>query len=122
MTCRKEFEIIILPVMMLWMDGGESESVRYGNVDGCVFCARTFCATRDNPRLARLLKNITGAETREAAQEAIGHAVVELEKWAPKVARLLGKLGEEFLRCKRCPHRVARKRGRRTCWSGRTRS
>ncbi len=59
--------------------------------------ALSLCASRDKPLVVALLKNITEAETREAAQEAIGQVVVELEKRAPKVARLLEEHGEEIL-------------------------
>jgi transposase-like protein len=59
--------------------------------------ALSLCAARDKPLVVGLLKNITEAETRKAAQEAIGEVVVELEKRAPKVARLLEEHGEEIL-------------------------
>lgn len=59
--------------------------------------ALSLCAARDKPLVVGLLKNITEAETREAAQEAIGQVVAELEKRAPKVARLLEEHGEEIL-------------------------
>ncbi len=59
--------------------------------------ALSLCAPRDKPLVVALLKNITEPETREAAQEAIGQVVVELEKRAPKVARLLEEHGEEIL-------------------------
>jgi transposase-like protein len=59
--------------------------------------ALRLCAARDKPLVVGLLKNITEAETREAAQEAMGQVAVELEKRAPKVARLLEEHGEEIL-------------------------
>lgn len=59
--------------------------------------ALSLCAARDKALVAGLLKNITEAETREAALEAIRQVVVELEKRAPKVARLLEEHGEEIL-------------------------
>jgi len=59
--------------------------------------ALSLCGARDKPLVVGLLKNITEAETREAAQEAIRQVVEELEKRAPKVARLLEEDGEEIL-------------------------
>ena len=59
--------------------------------------ALSLCAAREKPLVVGLLKNITEAETRQAAQEAIGEVVVELEKRAPKVAQLLEEHGEEIL-------------------------
>ena len=59
--------------------------------------ALRLCAARGKPLVVGLLKNITEAETREATREAIGQAVEELEKRAPKVARLLEEHGEEIL-------------------------
>jgi len=40
---------------------------------------------------------VTEFESREAAKAAIGSAIAELEKKAPKVARLLEESGEEIL-------------------------
>jgi hypothetical protein len=45
----------------------------------------------------RLMKTITEAATREAAKAALDAAIAELEKKAPKVARLLEESGEEIL-------------------------
>ncbi len=59
--------------------------------------ALQMCGARDKPLVVGLLKNITEAETLEAALEAIGQVVAELEKRAPKVARLLEEHGEEIL-------------------------
>ena len=59
--------------------------------------ALSLCAARDKALVVGLLKNITEAETREAALEAIGQVAAELEKRAPKVARLLEEHGEEIL-------------------------
>jgi transposase-like protein len=59
--------------------------------------ALSLCGARDKALVVGLLKNITEAETREAAQEAIRQAIAELEKRAPKVVRLLEEHGEEIL-------------------------
>ena len=59
--------------------------------------ALSLCAARDKPLVVGLLRSITEAETGEAAPEAIGQVVAELEKRAPKVARLLEEHGEEIL-------------------------
>jgi putative transposase len=59
--------------------------------------ALSLCGARDKPLVVGLLKNITEAETRETAQEAMGQAAAELEKRVPKVARLLEEHGEEIL-------------------------
>ncbi len=75
--------------------------------------ALSLCAARDKPLVAGLLKNITEAETREAAQEAIHQVVVELEKRARKVVRLLEEHGEEILAVYALP-RAHRKKMRTT--------
>ncbi len=59
--------------------------------------ALSLCAARDKALVVGLLKNITEAATRKAALEAIGQVAAELEKRAPKVARLLEEHGEEIL-------------------------
>ena len=59
--------------------------------------ALALCGAQQKPLVAALLKNITEAPTREAAMEAIRQAAAELEKRAPKVARLLEEHGEEIL-------------------------
>ena len=59
--------------------------------------ALSLCAARDKALVVGLLKNVTEAETREAALAAIGQVAAELEKRAPKVARLLEEHGEEIL-------------------------
>jgi transposase-like protein len=71
--------------------------------------ALSLCGARDKPLVVGLLKNITEAETREAAQEAIGEAAAELEKRAPKVARLLEDHGEEILAVYALPRSHRRK-------------
>jgi len=82
---------------------------------------RSVCAQRGQAR-GGLLKNITEAETREAAQEAIHQVVVELEKRAPKVVRLLEEHGEEILAVYALP-RAHRKKMRTTnLLSGRIRN
>ena len=43
------------------------------------------------------MKAVTESATREAAQAALAVAIAELEKKAPKVARLLEESGEEIL-------------------------
>jgi transposase-like protein len=71
--------------------------------------ALSLCGARDKPLVVGLLKNITETETREAAQEAIGEAAAELEKRAPKVARLLEDHGEEILAVYALPRSHRRK-------------
>jgi len=75
--------------------------------------ALSLCGARDKPLVVGLLKNITEAETRETAQEAIGQAAAELEKRVPKVARLLEEHGEEILAVYALP-RAHRKKMRTT--------
>jgi len=59
--------------------------------------ALSLCGQQQRPQVLRLMKAVTEAATREAAQAALGVAVAELEKKAPKVARLLEESGEEIL-------------------------
>lgn len=47
--------------------------------------------------MARLLKAVTEAPTRELAKAALAAAVVEFKTKAPKVARLLDEHGEQML-------------------------
>ena len=75
--------------------------------------ALSLCGARDKPLVVGLLKNITEAETRETAQEAMGQAAAELEKRVPKVARLLEEHGEEILAVYALP-RAHRKKMRTT--------
>ena len=49
------------------------------------------------PSIARLMKIVTEAPTREAALGALAMAVEELQTKLPKVARLLEEHGEEML-------------------------
>jgi transposase-like protein len=67
---------------------------------------------RDKPLVVGLLKAITEAATRETALEAMRQAVVELQKRAPKVARLLEEHGEEILAVYALP--AAHRKQRRT--------
>ena len=75
--------------------------------------ALQMCGARDKALVVGLVKNITEAETREAAREAMAQAVVELAKRAPKVARLLEEHGEEILAVYALP-RAHRKKMRTT--------
>jgi transposase-like protein len=59
--------------------------------------ALSLCGQQQRPLVLRLIKTVTEAVTREAAKAALGAAIVELEKKAPKVARLLEESGEEIL-------------------------
>ena len=59
--------------------------------------ALALCGQQQRPLVLRLMKTITEAPTREAAQAALEAATAELEKKAPKVARLLEEHGEEIL-------------------------
>lgn len=59
--------------------------------------ALSLCGVRERPLVLRLMKAITESPTREAASSAIEQAIAELEKWAPKAARLLEEHGEEIL-------------------------
>jgi putative transposase len=56
-----------------------------------------LCGQQQRPMVLRLMKAVTEAATREAASVALAAAVAELEKKAPKVARLLEASGEEIL-------------------------
>ena len=59
--------------------------------------ALALCGRQQRPLVLRLMKAVTEAATREAAKAALGVAIAELEKKAPKVARLLEDHGEEIL-------------------------
>jgi putative transposase len=59
--------------------------------------ALSLCGGQQRPQVLRLMKAITEAPTREAARAALAAAIMEIEKKAPKVARLLEEHGEEIL-------------------------
>ncbi|MGH3848500.1 MAG: IS256 family transposase [Pseudonocardiaceae bacterium] len=59
--------------------------------------ALSLCGVRERPLVLRLMKTITESPSREAAKIAIQQAVAELEKKAPRVARLLEEHGEDIL-------------------------
>jgi transposase-like protein len=59
--------------------------------------ALALCSRQQRPLVLRLMKAVTEAPTRAAAHAALAVAVAELEKKAPKVARLLEEHGEEIL-------------------------
>jgi len=59
--------------------------------------ALALCGRQQRPMVLRLMKAVTEASTRETAKAAQAAAVVELEKKAPKVARLMEEHGEEIL-------------------------
>jgi len=59
--------------------------------------ALSLCSRQQRPQVLRLMKAVTESATRQAAQAALAAAITELEKKAPKVARLLEESGEEIL-------------------------
>jgi transposase-like protein len=59
--------------------------------------ALALCSRQQRPMVLRLMKAVSEAPTRAAAQAALAAAVAELEKKAPKVARLLEAHGKEIL-------------------------
>jgi putative transposase len=75
--------------------------------------ALALCGRQQRPMVLRLMKAITDAPTRQAAKAALAAAIAELEKKAPKVARLLEESGEEILSVYALPE-AHRKRMRTT--------
>ena len=75
--------------------------------------ALSLCSRQQRPQVLRLMKAVTESATRQAAQAALAAAITELEKKAPKVARLLEESGEEILGVYALPE-VHRKRMRTT--------
>jgi transposase-like protein len=59
--------------------------------------ALSLCGRQQRPLVLRLMKLVTESAAREAAKAALAAAIAELEKKAPKVARLLEEHGEEIL-------------------------
>ena len=59
--------------------------------------ALSLCGRQQRPQVLRLMKAVTEASTHEAAKAALGVAIAELEKKAPRVARLLEECGEQIL-------------------------
>ena len=59
--------------------------------------ALALCGRQQRPLVLRLMKVVTESATREAAKAALRAAIAELQKKAPKVARLLEESGEEIL-------------------------
>ena len=59
--------------------------------------ALALCGRQQRPLVLRLMKLVTESATRQAAKTALAAAIAELEKKAPKVARLLEEHGEEIL-------------------------
>ncbi len=59
--------------------------------------ALSLCGVAQRPLVLSLMRSVTEAPTREAARTALAAAVAELEKKAPKTARLLEEHGEEIL-------------------------
>ena len=59
--------------------------------------ALSLCGRQQRPLVLRLMKLVTETATREAAKAALAAAIAELEKKAPKVARLLEEHDEEIL-------------------------
>jgi transposase-like protein len=59
--------------------------------------ALSLCGVQQRPLVLSLMRSVTEAPTREAARTALAAAVAELEKKAPKTARLLEEHGEEIL-------------------------
>src|SRR5665213_1749652 len=59
--------------------------------------ALSLCGVAQRPAVLRLMRSVTEAPTRDAASAALKAAIVELQKKAPKTARLLEEHGEEIL-------------------------
>ena len=59
--------------------------------------ALSLCGRQQRPQVLRPMKVVTESATREAARAALAVAIAELEKKAPKGARLLEECGEEIL-------------------------
>jgi len=59
--------------------------------------ALSLCGVQQRPMVLRMMKAVTESATREAAKAALAAAIIEFEKKAPKVARLLEAHGEEIL-------------------------
>jgi len=59
--------------------------------------ALSLCGVALRPMVLGLMRSVTEAPTRDAAKSALAAAVAQLEKKAPKTARLLEEDGEESL-------------------------
>jgi len=59
--------------------------------------ALSLCGVALRPMVLGLMRSVTEAPTRDAAKSALAAAVAQLEKKAPKTARLLEEDGEEIL-------------------------
>jgi transposase-like protein len=59
--------------------------------------ALSLCGVAQRPLVLNLMRSVTEAPTRDAAKTALAVAIAELEKKAPKTARLLEEHGEEIL-------------------------
>ena len=59
--------------------------------------ALSLCGVAQRPIVLSLMRSVTEAPTRDAASAALKAAIVELQKKAPKTARLLEEHGEEIL-------------------------
>jgi transposase-like protein len=59
--------------------------------------ALSLCGMQQRPLVLQLMQTVTQAGTREATKTALRLAVAELEKKAPKTARLLDEHGEDIL-------------------------
>lgn len=59
--------------------------------------ALALCGRQQRPQVLRLMKAVTESATRETARAALAVAIAELDKKAPKVARLLEECGEQIL-------------------------
>jgi putative transposase len=59
--------------------------------------ALSLCGVQQRPLVLSLMRSVTEAPTRETARTALALAIAELQKKAPKVARLLEEHGEEIL-------------------------
>lgn len=59
--------------------------------------ALSLCGVAQRPVVLSLMRSVTEAPTREAAKTALTTAIAELQKKAPKTARLLEEHGEEIL-------------------------
>lgn len=59
--------------------------------------ALSLCGVAQRPVVLGLMRSVTEAPTRDAAKTALTTAIIELQKKAPKTARLLEEHGEEIL-------------------------
>jgi transposase-like protein len=75
----------------------ESRTDSIGVTGAKLITGSSLYGRQQPPQVLRLMKTVTESATREAAKAALAVAIAELEKKAPKVARLLEESGEEIL-------------------------